>query len=135
MNIMAFLAFFYFFGLLHLSFTWFFLWYLQFHKEPIVGNFTRLDGKLVQSLKSELNTMIEAALNTYFEYLHWRPVTLLKTRLRHSCSPVNFLKFLRAPFLQNFRESTSERRIPLTWITISEADLRLLQHPRWSALL
>ena len=30
-----------------------------------------------------------------------RPATLLKKRLWHRCFPVNFAKFLRAPFLQN----------------------------------
>ena len=30
-----------------------------------------------------------------------RPATLLKRRLWHRCFPVNFAKFLRAPFIQN----------------------------------
>ena len=30
-----------------------------------------------------------------------RPATLLKKRLWHKCFPVNFVKFLRIPFLQN----------------------------------
>ena len=30
-----------------------------------------------------------------------RPATLSKKRLQHRCSHVNFVKFLRAPFLQN----------------------------------
>ena len=30
-----------------------------------------------------------------------RPVALLKKRLLHRCFPVNFVKFLRTPFLQN----------------------------------
>ena len=30
-----------------------------------------------------------------------RPATLLKKRFWHRCFPVNFAKFLRAPFLQN----------------------------------
>ena len=30
-----------------------------------------------------------------------RPATLLKKRLWHRCFPVNFVKFLRTPFLQN----------------------------------
>ena len=29
----------------------------------------------------------------------FRPAILLKRRLWHSCFPVNFVKFLRAPFL------------------------------------
>ena len=28
------------------------------------------------------------------------PATLLKNRLRHRCFPMNFVKFLRTPFLQ-----------------------------------
>ena len=31
----------------------------------------------------------------------FRPATLFKKRLRHRCFPVNFMKFLKAPFLQN----------------------------------
>ena len=31
-----------------------------------------------------------------------RPANLLIKRLRHSCFPVNFAKFLKTPFLQNF---------------------------------
>ena len=30
-----------------------------------------------------------------------RPTTLLRKRLWHRCFPVNFVKFLRTPFLQN----------------------------------
>ena len=30
-----------------------------------------------------------------------RPATLLKKRLWHGCFPLNFVKFLRTPFLQN----------------------------------
>ena len=36
------------------------------------------------------------------------PATLLKKRLWHRCFPVNFVKFLRAPFLQN-----TSGRLPL----------------------
>ena len=41
--------------------------------------------------------------------LAW-PSTLLKKRLWHRCFPVNFVKFLRTPFLQ----STSERLLQKT---------------------
>ena len=34
-------------------------------------------------------------------FLSLRPATLLKKRLRHRCFPVNFVKFLGIPFLQN----------------------------------
>ena len=40
-----------------------------------------------------------------------RPVTLLKRRHWHKCFPVNFLKFLRTPFLQN----TSRRLLLYFW--------------------
>ena len=39
-----------------------------------------------------------------------RPATILKKRLWHRCFPVNFEKFLRAPFLQN-----PSRRLFLTF--------------------
>ena len=35
------------------------------------------------------------------KHLCLRPATLLKMRLWHRCFPVNFVKFLRTPFLQN----------------------------------
>ena len=34
-------------------------------------------------------------------FTNLRPATLLKKRLWHRCFPVNFVKFLRTPFLQN----------------------------------
>ena len=34
-------------------------------------------------------------------FLSLRPATLLKKRIRHRCFPVNFVKFLGIPFLQN----------------------------------
>ena len=55
----------------------------------VLRNFTKFTGKhLCQSIF--LNKV--AGL---------RPVTLSKKRLWHRCFPVNFAKFLRAPFLQN----------------------------------
>ena len=59
---------------------------------------------------------VEGARSHHVECL--RPATLLKKRLWRSCFPENFP---RTPFLQN----TSRR---------PEADLGLLQHPRWSYL-
>ena len=38
---------------------------------------------------------------TISSYLYMRPATLLKKRLWRRCFPVNFVKFLRTPFLQN----------------------------------
>ena len=45
-----------------------------------------------------------------------RPATLLKKRLQQRCFPVNFVKFLRTPFLQN-----TSRRLLLfvTHLTVS----------------
>ena len=42
-----------------------------------------------------------------------RPATLLKRRLWHRCFPVNFVKFLRTPFLQN-----TSGRLLLLWIKL-----------------
>ena len=51
----------------------------EFCKKGVLRNFTKFTGKhLCQSL---------------------RPATLLKMRLWHRCFPVNFVKFLRTPFL------------------------------------
>ena len=58
-------------------------------KKGVLKNFTKFTGNhLCQSLF--LNKV--AGL---------RPATLLKKKLWHRCFPVNFLKFLSAPFLQN----------------------------------
>ena len=46
-----------------------------------------------------------AVLVSLLSILNMRPATLLKKKLWHRCFPVNFVKFLRTPFLQN----TSER--------------------------
>ena len=51
------------------------------------------------SQNSQKNTCaIDSLLNKVADR---RPVTLLKKSLRHRCFPVNFVKFLRTPFLQN----------------------------------
>ena len=42
-----------------------------------------------------------------------RPATLLKNRLCHRCFPVNFVKFLRTPFLQNTTGRLLLRNVPL----------------------
>ena len=58
-------------------------------KIGVLRNFTKFTGKhLCQSLS--LNKV--AVLS---------PATLSKKRLCHRCFPVNFVKFLRIPFLQN----------------------------------
>ena len=58
-------------------------------KKVVLKIFTKLTGKhLCQSL-------------FFNKVVCLRPATLLKKRLWHWCFPVNFVKFLRAPFLQN----------------------------------
>ena len=52
-----------------------------FYEKNVLKNWTKFTGKyLCQSL---------------------RPAALLKKRLWHRCFPVNFVEFLRTPFLQN----------------------------------
>ena len=59
-----------------------------FCKKAVLRNFAKFTGKhLCQSLLSN-------------KVAGLRPATLLKKRLGHSCFPVNFAKFLRAPFLK-----------------------------------
>ena len=58
-------------------------------KKGVLKNFTKFTGKhLCQSLIFNKLAVL-------------RPATLLKKRLWHRCFPVNFVKFLRTPFLQN----------------------------------
>ena len=58
-------------------------------KKGVLRNFTKFTGKhLRQSLF--FNKIVSLS-----------PATLLKKRLWHMLFPVNFAKFLRAPFLQN----------------------------------
>ena len=57
--------------------------------EEVLRNFKKFTGKhLCQSL-------------FFNKVAGLRPATLLKKRLWHRCFPVNFVKFLRTPFLQN----------------------------------
>ena len=60
-----------------------------FCKKGVLRNFTKFIGKpLYQRL--------------FFKKVAYRrPATLLKKRLWHRSFPVNFVKFLRTPFLQN----------------------------------
>ena len=58
-------------------------------KKGVLRNFTKFTGKyLCQGL-------------FFNKVAGLRPATLLKKRLWHRCFPVNFVKFLRASFLQN----------------------------------
>ena len=60
-----------------------------FCKKGVLRNFTTFKGKhLCQSL-------------FFNKVAGLRPASLLKKRLWHRCFPVNFVKFLRTPFLQN----------------------------------
>ena len=60
-----------------------------FYEKSVLRNFTKFTGKyLCQSL-------------FFKKVADLRPATLLKKRLWHRCFPVNFVKFLRTPFLQN----------------------------------
>ena len=63
----------------------------------VLRNFTKFAGKhLYQSLF--FNKV--AGLGLFFNKVAGlRPATLLKKSLWHRCFPVNFVKFLRAPFL------------------------------------
>ena len=46
-------------------------------------------------------------------FAKFRPATLLKKRLWHWCFPVNFVKFLRAPFLtEHFHWPLPFRSVP-----------------------
>ena len=65
-------------------------------KKGVLRNFAKFTGKhLGQSL-------------LFNKVAGLRPATLLKGRLWHRCFPVNFAKFVRAPFLQN-----TSGRLPL----------------------
>ena len=58
-------------------------------KKGALANFTKFTGKhLYQSL-------------FFIKVASLRAATLLKKKLRHRFFPVNFVKFLRAPYLQN----------------------------------
>ena len=58
-------------------------------KNGVLKNFTKFTGKhLCQSL-------------FFNKVADLRPATLLKRRLYHRYFPVNFVKFFKAPFLQN----------------------------------
>ena len=58
-------------------------------KKVFLKNFTKFSGK-------------HLCWSLFFNKVSgMRPATLLKKRLQQSCFPVNFVKFLRTPFLQN----------------------------------
>ena len=51
------------------------------------------------SQNSQENTRARVSFSIKLRALGLRPATLLKKRLWHRCFPVNFVKFLRRPFL------------------------------------
>ena len=66
-------------------------------RQPPVG-FSK-KGVLKKFHKTHLKTPM---LESYFNRVSGlRVVTLLKKRLQHRCFQINFMKFLRTPFLQN----------------------------------
>ena len=83
-------------------------------KKGSLRNFAKFTGKLLRQnllfnkvadllLPSYRNQSIDLHSNTvdWFLYEGNRPATSLKRRLWRRCFPVNFVKFLRTPFLQN----------------------------------
>ena len=84
----------------------------MFYKKSILENSAKFTGKhLYQSL--------------FFNKVEGlSPATLIKKRLWHRCFPVNFMKFLRTPFLQN-----TSRLLLKTAVSFTEARLILkLRH-------
>ena len=74
-------------------------------EKGVLRNFTKFTGKhLCQSL-------------FFSKVAGLRPAALVKKRLWHRCFPVNFVKFLRTPFLQ----STSGRLLLYNFQTIFES--------------
>ena len=57
-------------------------------QKGVLRNFTKFTGKHLCQISVLIN-------------LQASPATLLKKRLWRKCFPVNFVKFLRTPFLQN----------------------------------
>ena len=91
------------------------LWILKkiYWKNPC--EYTAAKGRDIQNYKSRWHkpdvpvfrfrtyttTSAHLKFGTQMVLLAGRPVTLLKKRLWHRCFPVNYVKFLRTPFLQN----------------------------------
>ena len=74
-------------------------------KKGVLRNFTKFTGKhLYQSL-------------FFNKVAGLRPATVLKKRFWYRCFPVNFVKFLRIPILQN----TSGRLLPMIYITLDKS--------------
>ena len=70
-----------------------------------IYNFKNLFNTLNASLSSYRNQSVRSALRNFAKFtrknLCYFVATCLKKRQVHRCFPLNFLKFLRTPFLQN----------------------------------
>ena len=82
-------------------------------RKDVLGNFAKFTGKQLR------------------QSLFFNKVFLLKKRLWHSCFPVNFAKFLRAPFLQN----TSGRLLYMLFLPARLWPLRTALVMNWSSIL
>ena len=59
-------------------------------------SFRRCDNVALRRYQDVATTLLQ-----YYNIKHLRPATLLKKELWYRCLPVNFVKLLRIPFLQN----------------------------------
>ena len=89
----------------------------MFLRQDVLINLAKLTGKhLCQSL-------------FFNKVADLRPATLLKKRLWHRCFPVNFVKFLRTPFLT---EHTLWLLLNTTYLSVHLAESS--NHPQWVSL-
>ena len=78
-------------------------------KNGILRNLTKLTGKKQLCQRLFFNKVGDL-----------RPVALLKKRLWHRCFPVNFVKFLRTPFIYKFCQiSKNTFYAEHLWTTVS----------------
>ena len=83
-------------------------------RKGLLRNFTKFTGKhLYQSLFCSLLIRPKVWLNCQKRNVKFVSATLLKERLWHRCFPVNFVKFLRTPILQNTSERCSVKKVGL----------------------
>ena len=87
----------------------------MFYKKVAIRNLTKFTGKdLCQSL-------------FFNKVAGLRPATLLKKRLWYRCFPVNFVKFLRTPFLLLKKLTQPElRRAPVSVMNIFQSKTNVL---------
>ena len=67
-------------------------------RKGVLRNFTKFTEFKFHKIQISQNSNF-TKFNFFNKVAGLRPATLLKKRLRHMCFPVNFAKFLRAPFL------------------------------------